>query len=223
MIEFQTWPKTPRLFRDVTVTEKIDGTNSCVIIEPITEEFYDTDADLSSEDSFHEYLFSLGAVEVVSTEVGDEYLVGAQSRNRLIFPSKGTDNYGFAGWVRENSNTLVSDLGPGRHYGEWWGKGVARNYGLDHRRFSLFNTSRFDQDQEFHTLNLHVVPVLYEGVFEEYSSVIYPTEMLKNTGSVAAKGFKSPEGIAIYHHAANQVFKVLLENDDISKTEVGQQ
>jgi hypothetical protein len=35
VIEFQGWPKTPRLFRDMIVTEKIDGTNSAVIIEEV--------------------------------------------------------------------------------------------------------------------------------------------------------------------------------------------
>lgn len=32
MMEFKAWPKTPRLFRDITVTEKIDGTNAAVIV-----------------------------------------------------------------------------------------------------------------------------------------------------------------------------------------------
>src|SRR4051812_2981949 len=29
---FQAWPKTPRLFRDIVVSEKIDGTNAAVIV-----------------------------------------------------------------------------------------------------------------------------------------------------------------------------------------------
>ena len=36
-IDFTEWPKTPRLFRDMIVTEKIDGTNSAVGIKPISE------------------------------------------------------------------------------------------------------------------------------------------------------------------------------------------
>lgn len=31
-IEFHPWPKTPRLFKNVVVTEKIDGTNGAIII-----------------------------------------------------------------------------------------------------------------------------------------------------------------------------------------------
>lgn len=34
MVEFKTWPKIPRLQKvNMTITEKIDGTNSCVIVE----------------------------------------------------------------------------------------------------------------------------------------------------------------------------------------------
>lgn len=32
MIEFKAWPKIPRLFRDVIITEKIDGTNAAIHI-----------------------------------------------------------------------------------------------------------------------------------------------------------------------------------------------
>lgn len=31
-ITFQAWPKTPRLFRSMIITEKIDGTNGAIII-----------------------------------------------------------------------------------------------------------------------------------------------------------------------------------------------
>jgi len=32
---FQPWPKTPRLNRDCIVTEKIDGTNSAIVIDEV--------------------------------------------------------------------------------------------------------------------------------------------------------------------------------------------
>lgn len=32
--EFRAWPKTPRLFKNVTITEKIDGTNGALHITP---------------------------------------------------------------------------------------------------------------------------------------------------------------------------------------------
>ncbi|HLE80817.1 MAG TPA: RNA ligase family protein, partial [Dehalococcoidia bacterium] len=63
----------------------------------------------------------------------------AGSRNRWITPE--ADNFGFARWVKEHEEELRS-LGPGRHYGEWWGSGIQRGYGLKEKRFSLFNVSR---------------------------------------------------------------------------------
>jgi hypothetical protein len=175
-IEFQGWPKTPRLFRDIVVTEKIDGTNAAIII----------------------------------TDDG----VGAQSRKRLIDPE--SDNFGFAQWVWDNSDDLVRLLGPGRHFGEWWGKGIQRGYGLDERRFSLFNTGRYGHIAEESGGLLHTVPVLYQGEFST-PEVEHTLNMLAGRGSQAAPGFDKPEGVVVYHAAARASFKVLLENDDIPK------
>ena len=60
----------------------------------------------------------------------------AASRTRWITPQN--DNLGFAAWVEANREGLLQ-LGPGHHFGEWWGRGINRNYGLTERRFSLFN------------------------------------------------------------------------------------
>ncbi len=183
--EFKPWPKTPRLFRDMIVTEKIDGTNACVVI---------------SEDG----------------------RVSAQSRNRIIVP--GNDNAGFAAWVESNRADLLA-LGPGCHYGERWGKGIQRGYDLDHKRFSLFNTARFwspfnandgDSTVCYQAPCCHVVPVLKRYTFntERVQDVL---EGLRDCGSEAAPGFMRPEGVCVFVPAANQVFKALLENDDIPK------
>ena len=68
-----------------------------------------------------------------------EFLTG--SRTRWITPED--DNYGFAKWALAHKDELMA-LGPGRHFGEWWGSGCQRGYGLTNgeKRFSLFNTSR---------------------------------------------------------------------------------
>ena len=70
-----------------------------------------------------------------------EFLVG--SRTRWITPEN--DNHGFARWAYEHKDELLG-LGPGRHFGEWWGQGIQRGYGLKEKRFSLFNTSRWMDD-----------------------------------------------------------------------------
>lgn len=86
--------------------------------------------------------------------------IRAGSRRRYITPE--IDNYGFAKWVAENEEEL-SRLGPGRHYGEWWGSGIQRRYGLtDDKRFSLFNTLRWS-DPAARPECCSTVPVLYGG------------------------------------------------------------
>jgi hypothetical protein len=49
------------------------------------------------------------------------------SRNRWITPEN--DNYGFSRWAHRNKDDLM-ELGVGRHFGEWWGYGIQRGYGL---------------------------------------------------------------------------------------------
>ena len=52
--------------------------------------------------------------------------------------------FGFARWVETNRERLITLLGPGLHFGEWWGSGIQRGYGLTKgdKRFSLFNVER---------------------------------------------------------------------------------
>jgi hypothetical protein len=71
---------------------------------------------------------------------GGEFLVG--SRTRWITPE--ADNHGFARWAHGHEEELRT-LGPGHHYGEWWGSGIQRGYGLEkgEKRFSLFNVERW--------------------------------------------------------------------------------
>lgn len=172
-IEFIHWPKTPRLFRNCVITEKLDGTNAQIIIQD-----------------------------------GKAY---AGSRSRLITIHQ--DNFGFARWVHDNHDELVQELGEGRHYGEWWGHEIQRGYGLTEKRFSLFNTHRW-KDVELKLCS--VVPILSEGPFSE--TTIHTTlTSLEFEGSKAAPGFMKPEGIIVYHEAAQHSFKVLLENDDKPK------
>lgn len=146
--------------------------------------------------------------QVIITEDGQ---IGAASRTKLITPEQ--DNYGFAKWVQDNKDELMK-LGPGRHYGEWWGVGIQRNYGLSERRFSLFNVGRWTEEEK--PKCCHLVPVLRRCDFdtEEIKLVM---KALKYTGSHAAPGFMRPEGIVIYHTQANRLFKKTFEKDEAGK------
>ena len=199
LIEFKPWPKIARLNREVIVTEKIDGTNAAVGVLEVPQ---------------GEWLPSEGAL-VPGDDV--DYLVYAQSRTRIVTPE--ADNFGFSAWVWENAPSLAADLGVGLHFGEWWGSGIQRGYGLakGEKRFSLFNTSRH-AGRRFDTPQLGVVPVIYEGPFSEHAieAALYD---LQNFGSRAApEFFGKAEGVVVYHTAANQMFKVTLENDAAPKS-----
>lgn len=191
MSEFQEFGKIARLKRGCVITEKIDGTNAQIHIA----------------DDLAPFTLQSGRGVV-------PFMVG--SRNRWIFPEN--DNFGFAKWAYENADELLK-LGPGRHFGEWWGAGIQRRYGLgatNERRFSLFNSGRWTGDNPPPACCL-VVPILYAGPFDT-AAIDGVLEGLRRSGSVAAPGFMDPEGIVIYHEASRQLFKVTLDDDAVPKS-----
>lgn len=145
---------------------------------------------------------------VYVSEAGEVF---AASRSRWITTE--TDNYGFAAWVAVNKEELCR-LGPGVHRGEWWGQGIQRNYGLTEKRFSLFNVSRWEHERP---ACCHVVPVLYRGPFST-SMADAVLVRVRCDGSSAAPGFMNPEGIVIFHVAANLCFKKMLHKDEQPKS-----
>ena len=120
------------------------------------------------------------------------------SRNRWITPEE--DNFGFARWARENEEELVGFLGEGRHFGEWWGQGIQRRYGMDRKVFSLFNTSRwgFLQDEDTPPFICDVVPFVVRTL--DFDKEEIDELFLKE--SIAAKrygvSFDKPEGYMFY-------------------------
>ena len=211
MKAFQEFPKIPRLKKGMVVTEKIDGSNAQVFVVKKDEH------PVGREDIF----------EVDSIVYEDEtFAVWAGSRNRWLQPGKNTDNFGFAAWVVDNAPELIR-LGAGRHYGEWYGKGIQRGYGLSDRRFALFNVGRwyselnrrsgmyFDESGATERLPPYpppccdVVPVLYYGSFSLASVENCMDDLLARGSRVAL--FEDPEGVVVYHEAAKQYFKHLFD------------
>lgn len=145
-----------------------------------------------------------------------EFLVG--SRKQWITPEN--DNYGFAKWAYEHKEELMR-LGPGHHFGEWWGSGIQRGYGLQkgEKRFSLFNTSRWVENPDRPNC-CNVVPVLYQGLFST-NIVDSCLDILARNGSFASPGFMQPEGVVIYHVAGNCSFKKTIEKDCEAKSVSG--
>jgi hypothetical protein len=152
--------------------------------------------------------------------------VWAQSRKRLITPD--SDNFGFARWVHENAGVLADVLGPGLHFGEWWGQGIQRGYGLKEKRFSLFNTRRWLKDivdigvgADWQIQDqLYLVPVLADGVTNGDDTVLRLLRWLKDNGSMAAPGFERPEGICIFHYDS-QVIEKAFDGPGLDETRKG--
>jgi hypothetical protein len=153
------------------------------------------------------------------------------SRTRWITPED--DNFGFARWAADHKDELMQ-LGPGHHFGEWWGQGIQRKYGLSERRFSLFNVSRWclhgETPKQIPTADprivkmqdvlpacCHLVPILRRGtnITTMAESALYE---LSQRGSVAAPGYMHPEGIVVFHVAGNVGFKMTLDNDGVPKS-----
>ncbi len=210
---FAEFPKMARLSREIIVTEKIDGTNAQIFITPGYPDTPGAIAAWYDEDS------------------ATDMLMFAGSRNRWITP--GDDNFGFAAWVAQNANQLRG-LGPGRHFGEWWGQGIQRKYGLTEKRFSLFNVTRWcrhDEDpqpipttdprnvrwQDILPECCHLVPTLYRGVFTTEAVEDALLDLVQN-GSFAAPSFMTPEGVVVFHTSGNVGFKKTILNDEQPKS-----
>ena len=175
--EFKHWPKISRLSKETCViTEKIDGTNGIIFIDPITK------------------------------------AVLAGSRNRWLKPGE-SDNYGFRQWVLDHQLEL-RQLGHGFHYGEWYGQGIQRGYGLTEKRFALFGKPA---DAPIPPCCSRV-PEMYRGPWDALK-VGLCLALLREGGSHAVPGFGKPEGIVVQLLDAGKRYKVLLENDDTHKWE----
>jgi len=208
-VQFAPFPSVARLSRDMVVTEKIDGTNAQVTIVPR----------IPGDEPL------LALWNYVSDTDGQLYSMYVGSRHRWI--TLDSDNFGFAHWAWANSHGLAL-LGPGSHFGEWWGQGIQRGYGLKEKRFSLFNTGRWTSHantlgegvQDTRCVEVpvcHVVPVLMQYTFntEAVDSVLRD---LAFNGSYAAPGFMIPEGVVVYHVASRQSFKKTLDKHDGHKS-----
>jgi hypothetical protein len=176
--QFEAFASIPRLFREVVVSEKIDGTNAQITILP-----------------------------------DDRVLAGSRSR----FITCEDDNFGFAKWVKKNEDELRKGLGYGIHYGEWFGSGIQRGYGLTNgeKRFALFNAARWTDDVR--PKCCHVVPVLWTGILCS-TTIKEIADKLLADGSVAVPGFTKPEGIVVYHTKSRQLYKYTFDKNDGHKS-----
>src|ERR1700731_4680286 len=164
MYAFEEFPKIPRLKREVVITEKVDGTNAQIAWVEITGLPAGTEGDVATAD----YAADAHRADPLCLGVfpglrdGDSAMaLYAGSRTRWLGTSSSADNFGFAKRVLEHADELRA-LGAGRHYGEWYGLGIQRNYGLQEKRFALFNVARWNAMNP-QPACCDVVPILARG------------------------------------------------------------
>jgi len=163
-----------------------------------------------------------------------DWCVRAGSRKRWLTLEK--DNFGFARWVDENEEQLIELLGVGTHYGEWYGSGIQRRYGLDHKRLALFdgpgrypwavdvdqlreNESPPDmlptKDIDLGDAKLGVTSLLYKGGLDLVLPVLIEPQDAKTWflpgGSVTVPGYEHTEGLIVHLQGSSggQRFKVV--------------
>jgi len=147
----------------------------------------------------------------------DDGTMKVGSRNRWLGEGQ-QDNYGFYAWASSNREVLFNQLGPGRHFGEWWGNKIARGYDMKRRQFSLFNVNRWAGKIELPAceIGLGVVPILHHGEFSE-DIVNKCTEYLRGFGSRVAAGYMNPEGVVVqigaYGRHDGNLFKVIISGE----------
>lgn len=210
MFEFQPFDKIARLRRELVITEKLDGTNAQVAIFPLDDEVDYADATCDP------YCIDI----MDSGRSGDSPLaMYAGSRKRWIAPEgtpglpKGCDNFAFARFVSDNARELFQ-LGEGRHFGEWYGQGIQRGYGLHEKRFALFNTARWGAHNPNTPACCEVVPTLnYIDGFRSDDPEEVMTYLFAN-GSVAVPGWPMPEGVVVYHTASRTLYKQTFDLDN---------
>jgi hypothetical protein len=212
---FKPWSKIFRLYGPAVITEKIDGTNAAVQIKKINIS---------------------GPIEMRPTDVldydyatgkpGAVYRLAAQSRKRIITP--GEDNYGFAAWVQNNALALARTLGEGIHFGEWFGLGINRAYGMDSRAFALFNTRKwadlYYDPKYLEDGALMSVPILKTTDNFSEDDLLEAVSLLEHQGSQVVEGlFSNPEGVVVYWPQADHMFKYTPFDGDGNKAREAQQ
>lgn len=185
MVEFKEWPKIPRgSGEQVTITEKIDGTNACVVVE----------------------LDSVGELDVVGVQSRSHMLCEKDFPHDPWHIS--SENAGFGTWVRENEKELAS-LGEGYHYGEWAGPGIQKNHhNLEKKTFFLFNSDRWRDGRQQRPQCCECVPVLYEGPATIENIQITMDNLYEQS---KIKGYIA-EGIVCWYHKTRRYEKYTFEN-----------
>jgi hypothetical protein len=214
-IEFQPNPKMPRLFRDVICSEKIDGTSSCVIVQPDgTVQAGSKNRLLTLEQDNFGFCAFVKAHE-------DELRGLGVGLHRGEFWGSGINR----GYGCKNGERHFSLFNVSRFNRQVWEENeaarVAREAEMAKRRSQpmvIPGPCLFTPPPAC----CEVVPVLSRGIFST-TCVNDCLDRLKRQGSVAMPGYDNPEGLVLFMESSGHLYKVTLENDGKAKGARGEQ
>lgn len=195
-LEFQEFPKLARLSRDIVITEKIDGTNTQVVI---------------TEDG---QLLTGSRTQWITPQQDNYGFAKWAQENKEELLKLGVGRH-FGEW-----------WGNSIQRGYNLPKGEKRFSIFNTIRWTLFGTEpqriitqdpRIEKYQEVLPACCGLVPILYKGKFDT-KAIDDTLTNLKELGSVASKGFMKPEGIVVFHSAGNVGFKKTIEKDEMPKS-----
>lgn len=143
------------------------------------------------------------------------------SRNRYITPED--DNNGFAKFFSKYQKELFSVFNtidkeyppngidaPLNIYGEWFGKGIQRGYGLAEKHFMPFSEFLATKLIDAGVPNIKMPVTLYSGKFS-IATLDGCMNKLKDEGSQVIPGYNRPEGVVIYFPTYNFRLKETFE------------
>jgi hypothetical protein len=206
MPKLKRWSTAPELFGSATLTELLDGHTIGIHVEV-----------LKRNPRSGEVTVRDGDVMRVDPVGGAQFFrVWVQNRERMVTPDQ-RDVQGVAAWVKAHAGAIAETLGPGIHFGEWWGYKICRGYGLPagDRRFSLFNTARWGFIDGTQVPSLYTVPVLWEGPLEDnWNTVREQMDKLHEQGSSAVPGYRYPAGVLLYHASADAMMRHVFKGEE---------
>ncbi len=195
-LEFQEFPKMARLSREIIITEKIDGTNACVLVTESGDVLTGSRTRwITPQDDNYGFarwvegnkseILKLGA----GRHFGEWWGSGIQRGYNLPKGEKRFSLFNTSRWAL---------------------------YGTEPKRINTADP-RIEKYQDVLPESLSLVPELYRG---EFNTLTINDTLIKLevNGSYASKGFMNPEGIVIFHTAGNLGFKKTIKNDEMPKS-----
>jgi len=199
--EFQTFKKIPRLSRDITISEKLDGSNGVIYID---------EKNNILAGSRNRWLWS----SLENNEIEkDNFGFGGWVRDNQLELLKLGKGYHYG---------EIIGSGIQRNYGLKERRFYLFNtskwcmWDEEPKLISIDPKTKVEKYQQKAPECCYIVPILYSGIFSE-NAILDSLALLDSLGSSAVPGFKPAEGIVIYFPSCRYYFKKTIKNDEIPK------